>query len=130
MKVYINNTDLSKIDIEYEIKYKTSLLYTIDGIFQQSKEINKLEFIETKIEEFYYNNYHFFIDNSKIIYKESIYNIPYYHLYCEELTYKKNIGNGIFFIKHSYFDQDSYYFETDYVNDMIYDKIISFLSFN
>jgi hypothetical protein len=132
MKIYINNKDLSKIDIEFETTFKQSLLYTTDGIFHHKKDIHKIEYTETKIEEIYYKDNHFFIDNSKIIYTDIIYNIPFLHLYCEELTYKKNIGDDIFFIKNSYFDQNVYYFETNfnYIDDTIFDKIITFLSSN
>jgi hypothetical protein len=134
MKIYINNKDLSKIDIEFETTYKQSLLYTTDGIFHHKKDIHKIEYTETKIEETHYKNNHFYIDNSKIIYTDIIYNIPFLHLYCQEFTYKKNIGDGIYFIKYSYFDQNVYYFETNCnsncIDDAIFDKIITFLSSN
>jgi hypothetical protein len=84
---------------------------------------------ENKIEEHKLGDYHFLLDNTKITYTETIQHIPYHHLCCEETIYKLNIGEGIYFIKNNYFDQDSYYFETD-ITDNIFNTIISFLSSN
>jgi len=83
-----------------------------------------------EIKEKEYKNYRFFIETSKINYTDTIYHIPYYHLFCEEETNKKNIGDGIFLVKVNYFDQVNYYFETDRTDDSLYDAIITFLSSN
>jgi hypothetical protein len=66
----------------------------------------------------------------KINYTDIIYHIPYFHLSCEEEISKKNIGNGLFLVKINYFDQVDYYFETDRIDDSVYDAIITFLSSN
>jgi hypothetical protein len=88
-----------------------------------------MEFIEN-IREKDYKNYHFFLDTTVINYTDIIYHIPYFHLFCQEETHKKNIGDGIFLVKVNYFDQSNYYFETDRTDDSLYDAIITFLSSN
>jgi hypothetical protein len=62
-------------------------------------------------------------------YTDSLYHIPYLHLFCEEITSKKNI-DGFYFVKTSYFDQVDYYFEIDSIDDALFEKMITFLSSN
>ena len=45
----------------------------------------------------------------------------------DELFEKKHIGHDIFYIRHSYFDQVSHYFEVERIEDFMYDEILSFL---
>ena len=125
MKIYVNDIIIQK-NIQYDITEKKSYIYTSDGIYRYKKELQKIEYIEN-VREKYYKNYHFFIDSTIINYKEIIYHIPYFHLFCEEETFKKSIGDGIFLVKLTYFDQISYYFETERTDDKIYDTIITFL---
>ena len=127
MKIYIDGQDYPLV--EYDTKQTKSYVYTNDGIFFYKKELQKIECIE-EITEKYYKNYHFFIETSKINYTDTIYHIPYFHLFCEEEIHKKNIGDGIFLVKVNYFDQVNYYFETDRTDDSLYDAIITFLSSN
>jgi hypothetical protein len=127
MKIYVNGQDYQ--DIEYDIKYNKKYIYTNDGIYYYKKELQKMEFIEN-IREKDYKNHHFFIDTTVINYTDTIYHIPYFHLFCQEETYKKNIGDGIFLVKVIYFDQVDYYFETDRNDESLYDAIITFLSTN
>ena len=140
MKVYVNGYDYSKMNIDYDNEMKTSYLYTTDGIYlykekdkkhnghEKEYEIKKIDHKE-ETDETMYKTYHFLIDNSKIQYSETIYHIPYFHLFCEEIIYKKNI-DGLYFVKNSYFDQVDYYFETDRIDDVIFEKMITFLSSN
>ena len=65
-------------------------------------QIEKIWFI--LIFEYLFN----YIEKSKINYTDTIYHIPYFHLYCQEETHKKNIGDGIFLVKLNYFDQVDY----------------------
>jgi hypothetical protein len=125
MKIYIDGQDYPTL--EYDTKYSNSYIYTNDGIYSYKKELQKIETIE-EIREKDYNNYHFFVETSKIQYTDIIYHIPYFHLFCQEEISKKNIGNGIFLVKVNYFDQVSYYFETDRTDESLYDAIITFLS--
>jgi hypothetical protein len=125
MKIYVDGQDYPTL--EYDTKYSQSYIYTNDGIYSYKKELQKIETIE-EIREKDYKNYHFFIETSKIQYTDIIYHIPYFHLFCEEEIHKKNIGNGIFLVKVNYFDQVSYYFETDRTDESLYDVIITFLS--
>lgn len=127
MKIYIDGQDYPSV--EYDTKQTKSYVYTNDGIFCYKKELKKMEVIE-EITEKDYKNYHFFIETSKINYTDTIYHIPYFHLFCEEEINKKNIGDGIFLVKVNYFDQVNYYFETDRTDDSLYDVIITFLSSN
>jgi hypothetical protein len=59
---------------------------------------------------------------------EVITHIPYDHLYCDEHYERKNIGYDIDYVKCSYFDQTTYYFEMNTLSDLYLDTIISFLS--
>ena len=130
MKVYVNGYDFSNININYEHTFKNTFIYTNECIYTtHKKELHKVEY-KTDVKEYNYNDYCFFLDNTKILYTDVIQHIPYYHLCCEETINKTNIGEGIYFIKNSYYDQDSYYFETDNNDEMIFNKIISFLSSN
>jgi len=127
MKIYVNGQEYPSL--EYDTKHSKSYIYTNDGIYCYKKELQKMEILE-EIREKEYKNYNFFIETSKINYTDTIYHIPYDHLYCEEETHKKNIGDGIFLVKVNYFDQVNYYFETDRTDDSLYDAIITFLSSN
>ena len=133
MKIYVNDFTLNA-NIDYDIIEKKSYIYTSDGIYLYKKELKKIETIE-KIREKKYKNYLFLIDESINEYTEVLYHIPYIHLFCQENIFKKSIGDGIYFVKNTYFDQTCYYFETD-LNDsttdseLLYDALITFLSSN
>ena len=125
MKVYIDDI-VKYIDYdEYTVKH---IIYSNNGIF--CNKHNKLTQMITddNFETKKYKDYTFYIDKSIERYGEIILHIPYDHLYCEERFEKKNIGYDIFYVKHSYFDQSSYYFEFEQLNDFNLDIIISFLS--
>ena len=125
MKIYVDGQNYQSL--EYDTKQTKSYIYTNDGIYCYKKELQKMEIIEEIIEK-NYKNFNFFIEKSKINYTDTIYHIPYFHLYCQEETHKKNIGDGIFLVKLNYFDQVDYYFETDRSDESVYDAIITFLS--
>uniref|UniRef100_A0A6C0D1H3 Uncharacterized protein n=1 Tax=viral metagenome TaxID=1070528 RepID=A0A6C0D1H3_9ZZZZ len=127
MKIYVDGQSYN--DLEYDTKQTRKYIYTNDGIYCYKKELQKMEMIED-IREKLYKNMHFYIDNSKINYTDIIYHIPYFHLSCEEEICKKNIGDGLFLVKINYFDQVDHYFETDRIDDSVYDAIITFLSSN
>jgi hypothetical protein len=127
MKIYVDGQEYPSL--EYDTKQTKTYIYTNDGIYCYKKELQKMEILQ-EIKEKEYKNYHFFIEISKINYTDTIYHIPYYHLFCEEETQKKSIGDGIFLVKVNYFDQVNYYFETDRTDDSLYDAIITFLSSN
>jgi len=127
MKIYVDSQEYPSL--EYDTKQTKTYIYTNDGIYCYKKELQKMEILQ-EIKEKEYKNYHFFIEISKINYTDTIYHIPYYHLFCEEETQKKSIGDGIFLVKVNYFDQVNYYFETDRTDDSLYDAIITFLSSN
>ena len=127
MKIYVNGQEYPSL--EYDTKHSKSYIYTNDGIYCYKKELQKMEILE-EIREKEYKNYNFFVETSKINYTDTIYHIPYDHLFCEEETHKKNIGDGIFLVKVNYFDQVNYYFETERTDDSLYDAIITFLSSN
>jgi hypothetical protein len=147
MKVYVNGYNYKEKILDYDTSYKTSYLYTTDGIYlykEKDKNTKKThdkthdksnEFEIKKIEykgettERKYKEYHFLIDNTKIEYSDSLYHIPYLHLFCEEITYKKKM-DGFYFVKTSYFDQVDYYFEIDSIDDVLFEKMITFLSSN
>ena len=143
MKVYVNGYNY-KDNLEYDTTYKTSYLYTTDGIYlykekdkrkghndrthDKEYEIKKIEYKEDTTER-KYKEYQFLIDNTKTEYTETLFHIPYLHLFCEEITYKKNM-DGFYFVKTSYFDQVDYYFEIDSIDDVLFEKMITFLSSN
>lgn len=127
MKIHVDGQNYPCV--EFDTTYTKTYIYTNDGIYYYKKELQKMEFIEN-IREKDYKNHHFFIDTTIINYTDTIYHIPYFHLFCQEEIYKKNIGDGIFLVKVKYFDQVDYYFETDRNDESIYDAIITFLSTN
>jgi hypothetical protein len=127
MKIYVDGQHYPSL--EYDTKYTRTYIYTNDGIYSYKKELQKMEYIE-EIKEKNYKNYNFLIENTIINYTDKLYHIPYFHLFCQEETHKKNIGDGIFLVKVNYFDQESYYFETDRNDESVYDIIIKFLSSN
>lgn len=127
MKIYVDSKNYPSV--EFDTKHTRTLIYTNDGIYCYKKELQKMEFIEN-IREKDYKNHHFFIDTTTITYTDTIYHIPYFHLFCQEEIEKKNIGDGIFLVKVIYFDQVDYYFETDRNDELLYDDIITFLSTN
>ena len=127
MKIHVDGQNYPCV--EFDTTYTKTYIYTNDGIYYYKKELQKMEFIEN-IREKDYKNHHFFIDTTIINYTDTIYHIPYFHLFCQEEIYKKNIGDGIFLVKVKYFDQADYYFETDRNDESIYDAIITFLSTN
>ena len=124
MKIYID--DVIK-NITYDDITTRHLIYTTDGIYcNHKKKLTRLESsdshkIVTK------DKYSFLIDTSVETYGDTLFHIPYDHLCCEETYEKKNIGYDIFYVKYSYFDQVSYYFEVERLDDYIIDEIITFL---
>ena len=130
MKIYVNGYDFSKKIVNYDNNFKNTFIYTNECIYSNyKKELHQIDYNESKIEEHKIDDYSFLLDNTKITYKETIQHIPYDHLCCDETIQKLNIGDGIYFIKNSYFDQDNYYFETD-TESICFNTIITFLSSN
>lgn len=137
MKIYINDTDVTlngssfKKVCVFDATYTRHLIYTNEGIFcNHNKKLTLIDTINNKCDNVIYNNYSFLLDYSVEEYKDYITHIPYDHLYCDETFEKKHIGHDIFYIRHSYFDQVSHYFEVERLEDFMYDEILSFLSSN
>lgn len=129
MKIYLNGLEK---DVAFDETTTRQLIYTTEGIFcNYKKKLTQLEYIE-KHDIVKVNNYSFLVDLSIEKYGNTILHIPYEHIYCEETYEKKHIGYNIYYIKCSYFDQISYYFETEsnneYLEDTIFKEIITFLS--
>jgi len=125
MKIYVD--EIIK-HIEFDEKYNRHIIYSNNGIYctKHHKLVQILP--DDKYETTTYKDYVFHIDKGVESYGETILHIPYDHLYCEEKYEKKNIGYDIYYIKCSYFDQTSYYFELDQLNEFNLDVIITFLS--
>ena len=123
-------------ELVFDKQYKRNIIYSNEGIFcNHNKKLMLIENINSSTttdtyEQIEYNNHTMLIDHSKESFKEHIYCIPYDHLYSEETFEQKHIGYDIILVKHSYFDQISYYFEVERNDDFILDEIISFLSSN
>ena len=125
MKIYIN--DVIK-NISFDEISSKQIIYTTEGVFcNYKKKLTKIEWVDAH-SQIIKEGYTFLIDSSKENYGETILHIPYDHLYCEETYSKKNIGFNIYYVKCSYFDQTSYYFETDVLDEIVFNEIISFLS--
>ena len=129
MKIFINDTGLIDIkDCVFDATYTRHLIYTNEGIFcNHNKKLTLIDTITNDADNVIYNNYTFILDYSVEEYKDFITHIPYDHLYCDETFEKKHIGHDIFYIRHSYFDQVSHYFEVERLEDFMYDEILSFL---
>ena len=133
MKIYINDSTFNDStfikECVFDATYTRHLIYTKEGIFcNHNKKLTQIDTIHNKADTVIYNNYTFILDYSVEEYKDFITHIPYDHLYCDELFEKKHIGHDIFYIRHSYFDQVSHYFEVERLEDFMYDEILSFLS--
>jgi len=114
MKIYINHYDLSKINIDYDTSYNQHLVYSNEGIFIfKNNKLFKVYVTNEEIEKVKFKDHEFLIDKSEQITKEVIYHIPYEHILCIEYISKKNLGDGITFVKKDFFDQVSYYFEIE-----------------
>lgn len=125
MKIYLNGLEK---DATFDEVVKRHIIYTNDGIFcNYKKKLTRIEYDDTE-DKMIIGEYTFLINKGKEVYGETILHIPFDHLYCEETFEKKHIGYDIFYVKHSYFDQISYYFEVEHLEDFIMDEIISFLS--
>ncbi len=130
MKIYINNVTFNT-ELTFDKMYKRNIIYSNEGIYcNHNKKLMLIESTNTTYEELEYNNHTLFLDHSKECFKEHTFCIPYDHLYSEETFEQKHIGYDIILVKHSYFDQTSYYFEVERNDDFILDEIISFLSSN
>ena len=137
MKIYIDNV-VFNTELSFDKIYKRNIIYSNEGIFcNHNKKLMRIENInannsnrDNTYERVEYNNHTMLFDHSKECFKEYIYCIPYDHLYSEEIFEQKHIGYDIILVKHSYFDQISYYFEVERNDDFILNEIISFLSSN
>ena len=130
MKIYINDINITA-PLTFDKHYKRIFIYSNEGIFcEHSKKLMLIEYSNDIKEQIEYNDHVFLLDHSKEVFKENIYCIPYDHLYSEELFEQKHIGYDIILIKHTYFDQTSYYFEVERSDDFILNEIITFLSSN
>jgi len=125
MKIYID--DIIK-SVEFDVKYNRHIIYSNHGIYCNKNAKLTQMITNEQYEIKSYKDYTFHIDKSIEQFGDTILHIPYDHLYCEEQFEKKNIGYDIFYVKHAYFDQCSYFFELDQLNDFNLDIIISFLS--
>ncbi len=131
----MNDINVNK-DLVFDKQYKRNIIYSNEGIFcNHNKKLMLIENTNANTttntyEKIEYNNFTMLLDHSKECFKEHIYCIPYDHLYSEETFEQKHIGYDIILVKHSYFDQISYYFEVERNDDFILDEIISFLSSN
>ena len=133
----MNDINVNK-DLVFDKQYKRNIIYSNEGIFcNHNKKLMLIENTNANTtankdtyEQIEYNNFTMLLDHSKECFKEHIYCIPYDHLYSEETFEQKHIGYDIILVKHSYFDQISYYFEVERNDDFILDEIISFLSSN
>jgi hypothetical protein len=114
MKVFLNNHDFSKLNIDYDSSYNQNFIYSNEGIFVfKQNKLYTFDITNEENETVLFKGHEFLIDKSKQLTNEIIYHIPYEHISCNETFYKKNIGNGITFVKREFFDQISYYFEIE-----------------
>ena len=125
MRIFINGNDK---DSNFDELVKRSIIYTTEGIFcNHNKKLTRIEYEDSGY-TINKDKYVLLMDTSKEIYGDTLLHIPYDHIYCEETFEKKHIGYNIYYVKHSYFDQVSYFFELDHATDFLVDEIISFLS--
>jgi hypothetical protein len=114
MKVFVNGKDLSNLKIDYDSSHNQKMIYSNEGIFCfKHNKLYLLESIKEETELVPFKDISFLIDKSEILCKDTIYHIPYDHIFCEETIFKKNIDNGLIFVKKVYFDQVEYYFEIE-----------------
>lgn len=114
MKIYINNFDYSRLNIDYDTTYNQHFIYSNEGIYGfKNNKLFTVELDDKEVETRVYKNHDFLIDLSELSFNDEVYHIPYEHLLCIETINKKNIGHGITFVKRFFFDQTSHHFEID-----------------
>lgn len=132
MKIYINNSEIKECKVDSV--YKKQMIYSTDGLFCiHNKKWTMLDIISspnTFEKNIIKDGHQILLDDSKEVLLDTILHIPYNHIYCEETYEKTHIGHDIFYIKCSYFDQTSHYFEVERLEDYMYDIMISFLFSN
>ncbi len=114
MKVYVNNKDCSKLNIEYDSSHKQQYIYSNEGIFGfKHNKLYRMDIMNEEVETIPFKDHEFLIDRSEMAFKDLVYHIPFEHIFCEETLFKKNIGNSLIFVKKVFFDQTIYYFEIE-----------------
>jgi hypothetical protein len=114
MKVFLNNIDGSKLNIEYDNKQTHQYIYSNEGIFGfKHNKLYLMDISDVPVETIRYKENEFLIDRSEMTFKDVVYHIPFDHIFCEETIFKKNIGNSLIFVKRVFFDQTMYYFEIE-----------------
>lgn len=128
MKLYFDDL---LFDIDFKFNYSQILLYSDEGIFYFKDNKLYKKNIEYNTYTYIFKNYEILIDNT--IYNEIdeiYYSIPYNSIEVEESYFEHTINKNIKIIKKKYFNETEYYFYIDTLNDIILNKIITFISKN
>jgi hypothetical protein len=127
MKVYVNNYNFYKI-IEYDSSYTKKFIYSDEGIFGfKNNKLYSMEIVDSEVETILFKGYEFLIDKSEMLYSDIVYHIPFDHIFCEEVIFKKNMGDFTF-VKKVFFEQVSYYFEIEgKLESFMLEKLFNFI---
>lgn len=128
MKLYFDDL---LFNIDFKFKYSQILLYSDEGIFYFKDNKLYKKNIEYNTYTYKFKNYEILIDNT--IYNEIdeiYYSVPYNSIEVEESYFEHTINKNIKIIKKKYFNETECYFYIDNLNDIILNKIITFISKN
>jgi hypothetical protein len=127
MKIYVNGYECKK-DLTYDTTFKRAVVYTTEGMYEQRKnKLWKIEFTNQRTEKVVHEDVEFLIDYTELSYSDTLLHIPFEHICCEETIQRKNLGSMVF-VKRTYYDQTSCYFEVDgKLESFMFKEMFSFL---
>ena len=116
-------------NFESSKSYSQEFIYSPVGIFLfKQKKWRKQTIVREKYYEITHKDMYILVEDNVYHYDDAITYIPYEHVTVKETFETCIIDYNLSLIKHSYLNQESYYFETNKVDDALFDTLISFLS--
>jgi hypothetical protein len=126
MKIFIQ--DYVGTPMEFDQVYKQTLFYCDEGIcLLKDHKLYKQLIQQNKGEQIAYRHFEFLVDYTTFEDGDILYHIPYKHRCCEEEYSKKDLGQGLYFVRKKVLDQTSYYFECKQLESFMFPKMFTFL---
>jgi hypothetical protein len=128
MKLFIQNYTMD--NFESSKSYSQEFIYSPVGIFLfKQKKWRKQTIVQEKYYEITHKDMYILVEDNVYHYDDAITHIPYEHVTVKETFETCIIDYNLSLIKHSYLNQESYYFETkSKVDEALFDTLLSFLS--
>jgi hypothetical protein len=127
MKLFIQNYTMD--NFESSKSYSQEFIYSPVGIFLfKQKKWRKQTIVREKYYEITHKDMYILVEDN-VYHYDAITHIPYEHVTVKETFETCIIDYNLSLIKHSYLNQESYYFETkSKVDEALFDTLLSFLS--